>query len=159
MSTPIDKTFTEVDSLLSALINYSKDEDDHLKIMLGKLKTLEIDKSKLINLYFAIAKAFDDKKNYIESYKYLKLGNDERKVLNTNNDFDIKSVIKSIKSYFTKFNYIKNDIKTKKVIFVLGLPRSGTTLVEKIISGHNKVSGIGELFVCKNPLLLDVKSR
>tara|TARA_B100000780_G_scaffold72423_1_gene48535 strand:+ start:1793 stop:3325 length:1533 start_codon:yes stop_codon:yes gene_type:complete len=141
----IDKTFTEVDSLLSALINYSKDKDDHLKIMLSKLKTLELNKSKLINLYFAIAKAFDDKKNYIESYKYLKLGNDERKVLNTNNDFDIKNVIKSIKSHFTKFNYIKNDNKTKKVIFVLGLPRSGTTLVEKIISGHNKVSGIGEL--------------
>ena len=54
--------------------------------MLSKLKTLELDKSKLINLYFAIAKAFDDKKKYIESYKYLKLGNDERKVLNTNNE-------------------------------------------------------------------------
>ena len=33
----------------------------------------------------------------------------------------------------------------KKVIFIFGLPRSGTTLVENIISSHKKVSGVGEI--------------
>ena len=32
----------------------------------------------------------------------------------------------------------------KKMIFILGMPRSGTTLVEKIISSHSKVSTISE---------------
>ena len=141
----LDKTFTEVDFLLSALIDYSNDYNDHLKTMLKKLNEIELDKSKKVNLYFAISKAFDDKKNYTESFKYLKLGNDIRYQLSTRNDYDINIIINHIKTYFKNFNYTKNNKDNKKIIFIVGLPRSGTTLAEKIISGHTKVSGVGEL--------------
>ena len=33
----------------------------------------------------------------------------------------------------------------KKIIFILGMPRSGTTLVEQIISAHSNAGGSGEL--------------
>ena len=39
----------------------------------------------------------------------------------------------------------------KKIIFICGMPRSGTTLTEQIISSHKKVYGAGELyFLSKN---------
>ncbi len=37
------------------------------------------------------------------------------------------------------------SFSNKKIIFICGMPRSGTTLVEQIISSHNKVYGAGEL--------------
>ncbi len=70
------------------------------------------------------------------------------------------NVIKKITNYkiqkekkeFTKiksFNYESLDIVTKdiarKLIFIVGMPRSGTSLVEQILSSHHKVFGGGEL--------------
>ena len=42
------------------------------------------------------------------------------------------------------FNF-DNDNDSFVPIFILGMPRSGTTLVEQIISSHSKVTGAGEL--------------
>ena len=45
-------------------------------------------------------------------------------------------------------NYLginKKIFSNKKIIFICGMPRSGTTLVEQIISSHKKVYGAGEL--------------
>ena len=64
--------------------------------------------------------------------------------------FNINEKIKLFKDLKTFFE--NNELKGKnisqnrrKVIFVFGLPRSGTTLVENIISSHDKVSGLGEI--------------
>ena len=48
-----------------------------------------------------------------------------------------------------KFSKFKKDNLDKKVIFVVGLPRSGTTLVEQIISSHSDVSSLGEIQILK----------
>ena len=41
-------------------------------------------------------------------------------------------------------NQLKADLKTK-IIFIVGMPRSGTALVEQILSAHKKVYEAGEL--------------
>ena len=60
---------------------------------------------------------------------------------------DKKKLFIDIKKYFEGTIPKNNDIKkiNEKVIFIFGLPRSGTTLVENIISSHNKVSPLGEI--------------
>ena len=81
-----------------------------------------------------------------DAYKFLKIGNDLRK---NKSKYDIKNdldLIKNIKQLFKilifeKFSYNIKD----KIIFVLGMPRSGTSLVEQIISSHSAVFGGGEL--------------
>ncbi len=45
----------------------------------------------------------------------------------------------------TQNKIIKKSSSNKKIIFILGMPRSGTSLVEQIISSHNEVHGAGEL--------------
>ena len=67
--------------------------------------------------------------------------------LNYNFDNEIK-LFKDLKETFEKLNtekLINSTISKKKIIFILGMPRSGTTLVEQIISSHSKVFGAGEL--------------
>jgi tetratricopeptide (TPR) repeat protein len=136
---------TKADKLLSMQTNYSTNEE-HLNLMLDKINKNELNIDHKIDLSFSIAKAFEDKKNYSQSFNYLAKGNGlKRSKLN----FNIKDQIKlfeSIKSYFSNFKYKEkiHDPK-KRVIFIFGLPRSGTTLVENIISSHNQVSGVGEI--------------
>ena len=99
-----------------------------------------------IYLCFGIYKALNDIGDYQGSIKYLKLGNKlQRGLLNYDIDFH-KSLSKKIKTIFSKVDpkEFNNKPKNEKYIFILGMPRSGTTLIEKIISSHSKVSTISE---------------
>ena len=60
---------------------------------------------------------------------------------------DEEKTIKSIKKYFENLDFkkISKTKSEKKIIFIVGLPRSGTTLIEQILSAHNLVFGAGEL--------------
>ena len=97
---------------------------------------------------FALAKAYEDMNRIEESFNYLEKGNKiKRKNLQFNIDQEIK-LFTSIKENFKKIDFSefkeKHNLK-KNIIFILGMPRSGTTLVEQIISSHPNVFGSGEL--------------
>ena len=56
------------------------------------------------------------------------------------------------------------DPQEKKIIFILGMPRSGTTLTEQIVASHSEVYGAGELiylksgtYYCKQPSLMELQ--
>jgi len=53
----------------------------------------------------------------------------------------------------------KNTVMTSTPVFIVGLPRSGSTLVEQIISGHTDVQGLGELPFFPEALAEQVKTR
>ncbi len=142
----LDPTFTRSDKMKSVLINYSENEK-HLKDMKLKLKDLDLNDDQKIYLHFGISKAFEDCKNYKEAFKYVKLGN-SLKFKNSNYDikFDRKKN-EEIKKIFNKinFNNLSNTNEKSEPIFIVGMPRSGTSLIEQIISSHKKVQGLGEL--------------
>ena len=58
-----------------------------------------------------------------------------------------KKAIENIIKTFQNIDLEKQnkDTQEKKIIFILGMPRSGTTLTEQIIASHSKVYGAGEL--------------
>ncbi len=142
----IDKNFTKADKSLAMLKKYKKD-DKHISLMEEKIKNEKLHKSNIKDLAFALGKIYEDVGDYEKSYKYIKRANNLKKELTK---FDIKSEIKffdKIKE-FHKINKIKNlaiNKFEKKIIFILGMPRTGTSLVEQIISSHNTVYGGGEL--------------
>ena len=77
------------------------------------------------------------------------------KIFKNYNFNDELNLFNTIKQKFT--NQIFNPNKSKKIpnlIFVVGLPRSGTTLTHQIISSHSKVYGAGEL-----PILNSILSK
>tara|TARA_B100001057_G_C22858417_1_gene953532 strand:+ start:117 stop:1658 length:1542 start_codon:yes stop_codon:yes gene_type:complete len=142
----IDPKFTRADKMLSVLINYN-DDDKHLLDMENKLKKKDLTDNQEIYLYFGISKGYEDLKNYKKAFNYISLGNKlKRKNLSYKIEND-QMLFNQIKNFFKDYNFDENINHKKEInpIFILGMPRSGTTLVEQIISSHKKVDGLGEL--------------
>ena len=92
-------------------------------------------------------------KNYNKAYESYNLGNIlKRKIIKYTINDDIK-LFDNIKKLFSNIDF-KNlhdfGFDSEKMIFILGMPRSGTTLVEQIISSHKNVFGAGELRILAN---------
>ena len=149
----LNNSFTPADTLLSKMINY-KENDWHLKSMLEKVNNnnLNLTIPNLYNLHFAISAAYEKLNEMSLSMKHTILANQLKRQslkFNINNEIglfnDIKSTFKNLDLKSLQLKDSKN-----KLIFILGLPRSGTTLVEQIISTHSNVFGAGELFTLAN---------
>ena len=126
---------------LSSLINY-KGNNKHF-IQMESL--LEIHKSN-IDLNLALSKAYKDIKNKSKYFNHLEFANKSKKIELGFNINDEKNKFSKIKSIFSngKLEYLSFKDRSY-LIFIVGLPRSGTTLTESIISSHSQVYAGGEL--------------
>ncbi len=142
-----DPKFTQADMLISQSQKYEIG-NEHYENMNLKVRSLELNENQKTNLLFAIAKAEEDMNLIEKSSKNLIIANaNRRKSLNFNIDEEV-NFFNQIKKRFKDPIIIKNyneNIGEKKMIFILGMPRSGTSLVEQIITSHSKVFGAGEL--------------
>lgn len=99
-------------------------------------------------LGFAIAKALEDVKDYDRIFYYLDEAN---ALVRQEHPYDIKKRLEDVentKAACAEFDWHGTMIEGTTdfaPIFVTGMPRSGTTLIEQIISSHSKVTGAGEL--------------
>ena len=132
-----------------SIISKYKKGSNTLKLLQDAYSDTNIDNHNSMLISFALAKAYDDIGEYSNSYTCLSKGNLLRK---NEINYDIKKdkeLINNIKSIFSNLNLAENTT-TKKVlpikpIFIVGMPRSGTSLVEQILASHSKVYGAGEL--------------
>ena len=133
---------------LSRITKYTNKEE-HFNELLNLYKHTNINNTKnRINLGFALGKAYEDIKKYDESFKYYKEAN---LLCKKKSNFSLKSKEKKfseIKDIFDRHLFDKfhesGSIKGSP-IFIVGMPRSGTTLVEQILSNHPKVFGGDEV--------------
>ncbi len=143
----INSKFTRADRSLSMSLKYDIN-NPHLKIMENKIKDQSLNNFQKIELYFGLGKAYEDIKNYKKSFENYKLGNKiKRDAIKYQINDDVK-LFENIKNSFSNINFqnLENvGNKSNKMIFILGMPRSGTTLVEQIIANHKNVYGAGEL--------------
>jgi len=146
---------------LSGLKKYQPD-DAQIALMERLCSRPETDKSDHINLCFGLAKAYDDTGEVDKSFDYLAEGNRLRKKeLNYNIGSD-KQLFARIKENFgaesMPFGVVPIDEPLSiQPIFIVGMPRSGTSLVEQILASHSQVYGAGELGAMENflsPVLL-----
>ena len=140
----LDPKFTQADRLLSLMIKYTKDHPHYISIK-NKLKETELNKIQQAHLYFALGKYFEDINDYEESFSNYSNAN---KIMKENSNYNIddhKREFAKIKN----FNYDNlpnsNSKISRKLIFIIGMPRSGTSLVEQILSSHCDIFGGGEL--------------
>ena len=144
----IKPNFTRADRMLSLITKYTKN-DVHFEKMNHKLNNVSLDNKQLSELYFAIGKYYEDINDYENAYKNYLKGN---KINKTIYKYDIKNSQYNF-SLIKKFDYNKltiNSKVSKKIIFIVGMPRSGTSLVESIISSHSQVFGCGEVGFLNN---------
>lgn len=100
-----------------------------------------------VNLCYALAKELEDLGESERSFAYLKRGADKRR---SYMQYDLQrdlDTIAAIKETFDAecFNAYSEGSNNDEAIFILGMPRTGTTLVERILSSHSKVFAAGEL--------------
>jgi len=143
----INTKFTRADRSLSMSLKYDIN-NPHLKIMENKIKDQSLNDFQKIELHFGLGKAYEDIKNYKKSFENYKLGNKiKRDAIKYQINDDVK-LFENIKNSFSSIDFqnLENvGNKSDKMIFILGMPRSGTTLVEQIIANHKNVYGAGEL--------------
>ena len=132
--------------LLSSIQNY-KINDPHIKQLEEIIKLKKNNHSNIDNYYFALGKAYEETNKFNLSAKHYLKGNQIRK---KNSKFllsEFKNLTESIYSSFGSIDFKKFNISNnsdKKIIFICGMPRSGTTLTEQIISAHKDVYATGE---------------
>ena len=154
----LDPQNTAPDKAISLITKYTPGHK-HLNDMQEKFEAIKSDDHKMI-LSFALGKAFEDIKEYKKSFKYLDIANKMRDEKLNYNITSEKNLFLDIKNFFKNKSFTKIKPSNKKIIFILGMPRSGTSLIEQILSSHEQVHGAGELnhignFIEKNLFLND----
>lgn len=139
--------------LLKSKISKSKQEDKLSDNLLSLLKRPDIDNETLINMHFALGKVFDDQRDYKLAFDHYFTGNSlKNKLLHYDREFEETSFSKLIEIFNKDFcNQIQESgSKNNFPILVVGMPRSGTTLTEQILSSHPSILGAGELTFWRN---------
>lgn len=130
---------------LSSLKKYDANDND-LLLMIKAYKNSKSDDERC-SLCFSLSKAFKDANDINSSFEFLKEGNAIRKkILNYNINADKDLFNKIINTPNKTISTNTQDSDSCRPIFILGMPRSGTTLVEQIISSHPSIEGGGELY-------------
>jgi tetratricopeptide (TPR) repeat protein len=100
-----------------------------------------------IAVHFALGKAFADLKQPEQSFRHLLEGNARKRQRVAYDEADTLRSFERIREVFTADLARRNgggDLSSLPV-FVVGMPRSGTTLIEQILASHSAVYGAGEV--------------
>ncbi len=134
------------------LASYTADKDNklnkkHLMYYDNQLHEVNVSNDDKVLIAHSLFGYFKNQNNFDEARKYLILGN---QIQYSMKKFDLKYEREFFHKIIEIFNK-KRDFKVKESnknnipIFICGMPRSGTTLCEQILSSHSNVEGAGEL--------------
>lgn len=123
-------------------------EDKELDAMREQQQSQGGSREDFYHLCFALGKALEDRKQYDESFKYYHLGNAIKEKLSGYSADDIDNFVCRMKAACPPELFTEAQGKgypASDPIFIVGLPRSGSTLLEQILASHSQVEGTKEL--------------
>ncbi len=106
-----------------------------------------------LQLHFALGNVLRDRREYSSSFRHYQSANDIRHRLAPYNAAAIDALVRKTEAVFTSEFLVKRTNTLSGgagAIFIVSLPRSGSTLLEQILASHSMVEGLGELFELQN---------
>jgi predicted Zn-dependent protease len=129
--------------------------------MEGALRSLELRadaaREDVFHLHFSLGKALEDARDYAASFRHYDLGNRLRRTMVLHDPDAFSAEVAAAARTFTQAFIARmapGGCPAPDPIFVVGLPRSGSTLVEQILASHSQVEGTMEL-----PEMMVIASR
>tara|TARA_B100001123_G_scaffold293200_1_gene326784 strand:- start:252 stop:1775 length:1524 start_codon:yes stop_codon:yes gene_type:complete len=153
----------------------SKINDKNIRKMKALLKSPNTNRHLKIYLYFALGKLYHLQGNYKNAWLHYYRGNSlsYNKPIRDSRIDSLKKVKNSIISFFNsnRFSHANLEIlrkhnklnlfktNNKELILILGMPRTGTTIIENILSSNDNVLGLGELEEMTRLLITEDKNE
>jgi tetratricopeptide (TPR) repeat protein len=140
--------FAEAHRHLTLMKRFDAEDEQYSKMQELYLDE-KISEEQRCHINFGLAKACEDLEDFEKAFLHYREGNVLRKKLLNYDITQDAELFMQLKSSYPKIE--KNSLEPYSLankltpIFILGMPRSGTTLVEQIISSHSQVTGAGEL--------------
>ena len=133
---------------LNDLVDFSKEDElfEKMKTIVESAPNLEVEE--LLPLHFAYAKALDDRGNHAQALDHYILGGRMKRAQLEYSEEDTVEFFSSIKQAFSAETFLHPSFTGNpddRPVFIVGMPRSGSTLVEQILASHLDISGAGEV--------------
>lgn len=132
-------------------------EPDDIAAMKALLEGGGVPDEDRFHLHFALGKAFEDQRAYADSFQHYRKGNTIRRAGLHHNPDVMGELVQCMKGLFTpEFLERRKGFGSEAPdpVFVVGLTRSGSTLIEQILASHPAIEGTREL-----PTLISIVRR
>jgi tetratricopeptide (TPR) repeat protein len=133
---------------LNDLVDFAKEDElfNRMEAILEAATNLEEDQ--FIPLHFAFAKALDDRGEHVRALEHYIVGGRLKRAQLSYVEAETFSFFDGIKKAFPKEVFANRKfagLSDERPVFIIGMPRSGSTLVEQILASHPDVYGAGEV--------------
>lgn len=133
-------------------------DDNHIENLESRIAQGANDWKGEMNLFYALAKEAEDIGSYEKSFRALSRGSTVRR---RHLDYDVLrdvAVLDDIRKHYGDPASCNagDGCTTDGPVFIVGMPRTGTTLVERILAGHSKVTSAGELHDFSSELVKEI---
>lgn len=145
-SLAIDPYDYEALAMRSSLRKQTAD-DNHIEELKNRLEGADEAGQGIPHICYALAKELEDLQQYDTAFEFLQRGaSQRRRQMNYRVETDVQIMTK-VREVFTQqlLQSEHSACASEEPIFIIGLPRTGTTLVERILGSHSRVFAAGEL--------------
>ena len=144
----LDPQATEAYQNISLLKSFRPGDEDLAALERVATAMDHLSAGKRVCIHFALGKAYNDVGLYANAFEQWRKGNSLKRDQVRYDEVETHRSLRRIEdafdaSLFSRFEGMGDQ--SSSPIFILGMPRSGSTLVEQILSSHPQVHGAGEL--------------
>lgn len=127
-------------------VAFSDEDLSAMRAALAGQRPDELDDDDHLHLHFALGKALEDRRDYPAAFEHWRTGNAiRRRALPYSADETHADCVAAARFFGRERLLSGSGASAPDPIFILGLPRSGSTLVEQILASHSQVEGTTEL--------------
>lgn len=132
---------------LASLKDY-RFSDVEMAEMRSRIDSGDLEPESEVNYRFAVARAYESEDDFERAWQEYERGNELKRSLIKYDPVENEANLDKVMKVFTR-EFAGREIKPESLsaspIFILGMPRSGSTLIEQILASHSQVEGAGEL--------------